>query len=90
MQSVNILSSVITVRRLPNAGEAAEGDEGSSLCFLQQSLLPITLRVPPTTGGGTDVGTRNIDGLHFEMTDAFLKSNSCPPFPMSSFLPTLS
>ena len=44
MQSVNILSSVIAVA----AGEAAEGeegdeedDEGSSLCFPQQSFLPM-------------------------------------------------
>ena len=27
-------------------------------------------------GGNGDDGTQNIDGLHFEMTDAFLESNS--------------
>ena len=43
MQSVNILSSVITVGRLPNDGEAAEGDKGSSLYLLQQSAFALSL-----------------------------------------------
>ena len=55
MQSVNILSSVISVRR--HGG--GEGDEGSSLYLLQRSFLPITPRVSPATAAARDDG---IDG----------------------------
>ena len=54
-------------------GRGGEGAKGT----LQQEVQRATLVALRRLAGGNGYdGTQNIDGLHFEMTDAFLESNS--------------